>query len=67
MRARFHWWKKQMNITIKSSGEYRNYEKGEADGRILIQLVSDAQLQIEYQTGSCDGSWQFSNPTEYAR
>jgi len=34
-------------------------------GKILVQMTSDIELQIEHQTGRCPGS--FNNPTIYNR
>ena len=36
-------------------------------GKILVQLTSDTQLKIEHQTGTCSGSYSFSNPAVYNR
>ncbi|MBN4049020.1 hypothetical protein JYT91_00215 [archaeon AH-315-M20] len=36
-------------------------------GKILVQLISDTQLKIEHQSGSCTGSFSFNNPTIYNR
>jgi len=50
------------------SHPYRNYEKGTATGRILVELTSATELEIEYQGGMCrDGTWEFKSPTTYIR
>ncbi len=48
------------------NGEYWNYEKGPT-GKILIQLVDSNNLKIEYQLGTCSGSYSFVSPTVYGR
>ncbi|MBS3135759.1 hypothetical protein J4401_02260 [Candidatus Woesearchaeota archaeon] len=48
--------------------EYRNYEKGKTEGRILIQLSSKNELKIEHQNDLCKaGNWQFKSPVTYIR
>ncbi|MCP6719824.1 MAG: hypothetical protein KJI72_00660 [Patescibacteria group bacterium] len=37
------------------------------EGRIIIELVSDTELQIEHQSGDCNGGYKFINPTVYNR
>lgn len=39
----------------------------EGNGRMLIQLESETILKAEFQTGSCQESFQFSSPTIYYR
>lgn len=47
---------------------HRVYERGVTNGRILVELTSATELQIEYQQGMCQGgSWEFKNPTRYQR
>ena len=36
-------------------------------GRILVELLSETELQIEHQSGSCSGTFAFSDPTIYKR
>jgi len=36
-------------------------------GKIIVELVSDTELQIEYQSNSCSGNFEFNNPTMYYR
>lgn len=36
-------------------------------GKVLVQLINNTTLKVEYQTGSCAGSESFSNPTTYYR
>ena len=36
-------------------------------GRILVELLGETKLQIEYQSGSCSGTFAFRDPTTYER
>ena len=36
-------------------------------GKIIVQLVSDTKLKIEYQDGSCTENFEFNNPVIYYR
>lgn len=36
-------------------------------GRIIVQLMNETELKIEYQDGDCTGEFQFNNPTKYYR
>ncbi|MDO8492993.1 MAG: hypothetical protein Q7S19_00390 [bacterium] len=48
--------------------QYRNNERGITSGRIIVQLTSASELQIEHQDGSCSvGNWEFKNSTHYQR
>jgi hypothetical protein len=47
-------------------GEIYCYDEGHA-GRIVVQLVSDMELKIEYQSGDCSGEFSFSDPATYYR
>jgi hypothetical protein len=42
------------------------YDEGHS-GRIIVQLMSETELQIEYQDGDCTGGFTFTNPTTYYR
>lgn len=46
----------------------RNYERGVLSGRILVELTSTTELQVEHQTGMCgSGGWAFIDSTRYQR
>lgn len=46
----------------------RNYEKGIITGKIIVELTSKTELQIEHQVGLCRNTeWQFTNPFKYQR
>ncbi|NIM47180.1 MAG: hypothetical protein GTN40_03415 [Candidatus Aenigmarchaeota archaeon] len=42
------------------------YDEG-YPGRIIVQLVNETELKIEYQDGTCIGEFIFNNPTTYYR
>lgn len=47
---------------------YRDYERGIQSGKVLVQLTSASELQIEHQEGMCQaGGWEFKKPTRYER
>ena len=41
--------------------------RGVDNGKILIKLVNNMEIKIEYQKGDCSGDLAFKNPTEYKR
>ncbi len=51
---------------VKNDGKIYCYDSG-GSGRLILQLVSDTELKIEYQSGSCGGRLSFSKPFVYAR
>ena len=48
-------------------GELISKFSGGQSGRVLIQLVSETSLKVEYQQGSCNLNTNFSSPTIYLR
>lgn len=60
---------------VKPDGQTYCYESADnvasesprTDGKVLVKLVSDTELQIEHQPGSCSGDYSFTNPTTYER
>jgi hypothetical protein len=36
-------------------------------GKVLVQLIGDHQLKVEYQSGTCGASESFQNPSFYQR
>jgi len=36
-------------------------------GKIIVELVNDTELKIEYQSDNCSGNFEFNNPTIYFR
>ena len=42
-------------------------DQSQWNGRIIVKLLSDDELQIEQQDGSCSGKYEFKNPTKYNR
>ena len=51
---------------VKSDGSIYCYDLNQS-GRLLVQLISDTELRIESQSGSCSGSVSFVDPAAYAR
>jgi len=43
------------------------YEAENGGGRMIVRLLSDKGLKIEYQSGACDGNLSLMNPTTYHR
>ncbi len=52
---------------VTPDGNLYCYESEFTSDKIIVQLVSDAELQIEHQDGSCSGNFEFNNPTIYYR
>ena len=51
---------------VTPDGNIYCYDEGQT-GRILVQLASETELQIEHQKGSCSPDLQFNDPTTYWR
>ena len=49
------------NLKSRISGQ------NDLSGKIIVELTSDIDLKIEYQSGSCSESYGFEAPTLYAR
>ena len=49
-----------------TTGDTYCYDEG-YEGRIVVQLVSDMELNIEYQSGGCSAAFSFSDPATYYR
>ena len=48
--------------------QHRNYERGVRSGKIIVQMTSATELQIEHQDGLCQGTnWGFKKSTRYQR
>lgn len=43
------------------------YQADQGRGRVILRLVSDEELTIEYQRGICGGRYAFTDPTTYHR
>ena len=52
---------------VRADGKIYCYESPGKEGRILVQLISDIELKIEHQNGSCTGNFAFTSPTTYNR
>ena len=60
---------------VKADGKVYCYDnlksriagQNDLSGRIIVELTSDTDLRIEYQSGSCSGSYSFKNPALYGR
>lgn len=52
---------------VTPGGNVYCYESESQSGRIVVQLVSEKQLKIEKQSGSCSESFTFNKPTLYDR
>ena len=50
----------------EGSNVIRNFEAVPL-GKVLVQMTDDETLQIEHQTGSCNGNESFANPVIYNR
>jgi hypothetical protein len=52
--------------TVRDDNVYC-YDGEGMNGRILVQLVDENTLLVEHQVGSCEGTFEFENATEYKR
>ncbi len=60
--------KADVNIYCYQSGSHKQVSSAiPISGRILIQLLNNRTLKIEYQEKSCDESFNFISPTLYER
>ena len=55
------------NIYCYESDPDAYSEKKSTSGKIIVKLVSDTELSIEHQSGSCEGNYSLANPTIYER
>lgn len=47
---------------------YNKQNNGEnSEGKILVQLINDHRLKVEYQVGACNSNESFSKPFDYER
>ncbi|MDO8428224.1 MAG: hypothetical protein Q7S92_03355 [Candidatus Diapherotrites archaeon] len=51
---------------VRADGQIYCYDQG-GTGKILVQMISDTELNIEYKTGSCTPAEAFQNPIKYNR
>lgn len=55
------------NIYCYEAEPYKERREEEPSGKIIVQMVDDAEIKIEHQDGSCTGSYQFEDPKIYNR
>ena len=51
---------------VKRGGPIYCYET-HSGGRVILRLIRDDELKIEYQSDTCAGGYRFSKPTSYHR